>query len=447
MLLLLSASPARGEDVPAKYPRLFAAFSALEPGVIVNLADLAIRLDYAEENCYREPGSYYLLYPRDLDVQATDSGPYAKKYPNLHLNLPLVPEKSPTTYLVMSDQPESIREDNEYLGNGGKGTDGLYGRATSPGGKRMRYLADHFNQSAATKWLKVYMTSPCDTTVNVHKKGGSVAENSVVAGSIADQLSHQVNLADIREVRAGTPSLLCSWGPIAPGATGVVLYEMTPNSDVTYWTVITDGEKLNAPALEELESLPKLRSLKWKDREEKLRAYVKADRFPSRFARVLDSYIHARGLFPFPDRVCTSKYDFERSRRWIHAYSTFEYIDGLDGLTADGAPVKTNNRGNYGGYIRLNVRIQSLPAGMNKAAVIAINTSDTLGGMFKTTLNRKKGTSFVFNRTSLSNEVIGQKKAVLLWKDAVQKGDDLDIQFFSLANTSVRLWYLVIPLP
>jgi hypothetical protein len=443
---LLFASPAAGENIPEKYPRLFAGLANLQPGDIIDLKDLAIRLDYSEDHTYNEPGSYYLLYPRDLDIKATDDSPLAREYPYLHLNLPLVPENSPTTHLILSDQPETIKEENAYLENCGWGTNGLYGKATAPAGKRMRLLADHYNQSKQTKWLKIYMTSREDAAVNVHKKGCSVAANSIVAGSIADQISHQVNVSDIREIKADTPSLLGQWGPINTEDTAVVLYEMTPNRNVTFWTVITDEDKLSS-SIAELDALPKLKSLKWRDREDKLKTLVKKDRFPSRYSRVLDSFIHARGLFPYPDRVCRSDYDYLKNKRWIQAYSAFEHIEGIDELTGDGKPVETDNRGNYGGFIRVNIKLKSLPEGINRIAAVMINTSDTLGGMFKTTLDRKTGTSFVFNKASLSSDTIAQRKAVLLWKGAVERGSDLDIQFFSLANTSVRPWYLIIPLP
>jgi hypothetical protein len=446
-LFILLSPPARGEGIPDRYPRLFAALGRLQPGDVINLADLAVRLDYTEDHTYNEPGSYYLLYPRDLDIKSTDAEPYTKDYPYLHLNTPLQPEKSPTTYLILSDQPESLKEENEYLGGRGKGIDGLYGKATAPGGKRLRFLADHYNQSSQTKWLKVYMTSQEDCTVNIHKKGSSVAENSIVAGSLADQLSHQVNVSDIREIRAGTPALLGTWGPVHPEDTAVVMYEMTPSKDVTYWTVIADEDQVQSPSPGDLESLPKLKSARWREKVEKLRTYVKPERFPSRYARVLDSFIHGRGLFHYPDRYCACEYDFDSSHAWVQAYSAFEYIEGYDELTDDGNSVKTNNRGNYGGFIRMNIRLKSLPEGTTRVAVVMINTSDTLGGMVKTTLNRTTGTSFVFSKASLSNDIISQKKAVLLWSGEAAKGSDIDIQFFSLANTSVRPWYLIIPMP
>jgi hypothetical protein len=447
MILLFPARNARAETIPEKYPRLFAALAALKPGDVVNLADLAIRLDYREDHTYNEPGSYYLLHPRDLDIRATDDPPYAHEFPHLHLNLPLMPENSPTTHLIISDQPESIKEENHYFEDTGWGTDGLYGKATAPAGKRVRLLVDHYNQSKKTKWLKVFMTAREQTTVNIHKKGSSVADNSIVAGSLADQISHQVNVADVREIPADRPVPLGQWGPLHPEDTAVLLYEMTPLKDISFWTVITDEDGLASPSMADLESLPKLKSLKWKDREEKLRGLVKRERFPSRYARALESFIHARGIFLYPDRVCRSSYDFAGNGRWIQAYSAFEYTEGMDELTADGAPVRTNNRGNYGGYIRMNIRLSSLPEGANTVAVVMVNTSDTLGGMVKTTLDRKTGTSFVFSKASMTNDVISQKKAVLLWKGEARPGSDIDIQFFSLANASVRPWYLIIPLP
>lgn len=417
------------------------------PGDVVELSELFIRLDYAEEHTWKESGFYYLLHPRDLDIKETDSEPYSGDFPYLHLNLPLLPENSPTACSILSDQPESIKDDNEYLEDTGSGTDGLYGKATAPGGKRIRFLADHYNQSTKTKWLKVYMTSAEDTMAYIHKKGSSVAENSIVAGSIADQISHQVNLSDMRTITAGTPALLGEWGPIHPEDTAVVLYEMTPARDVTIWSVITDEDALTSPSIEDLERLPKLKSCRWREREEKLRSYVNPQRFPSRYARVLDCFIHARGLFQFPDRFCRSSYDYAKNPYWIQAYSPFEHIEGIDELTADGTAVETENRGNYGGYIRMNIKLRSLPEGTGKVAVVALNTADSLGGMFKTTINRTTGTFFVFNKMSLSNEIITQRKAAILWKGDVKPGDALDIQFFSLANTSVRLWYLVIPIP
>jgi hypothetical protein len=447
LLSTLFSLKAHAEDIAAKYPKLFQSLSALKPGDIVNLADLGIRIDYKEDNVYREPGSYYILHPRDLDIKSTDATPYRKDFPALHLNLPLLPENSPTTWLVISDQPESLKVDNEYLDGKGSGIDGLYGKATAPAGKRMRFLADHYNQSGQTKWLKVFVTSKEDTTLNVHKKGCSVAGDTIVAGSIADQISHQVNVSDIREINAGTPALLGQWGPIKNEDTAVVLYEMTPGRDVTFWTVITDESSLVSPSVEDLEALPKLKSARWKDREEKLRTLVKKDRFPSRYNRVMECFIHARGLFQFPDRYCTSVYDYAKSNQWMQVYSPFEYTEGTDELTSDGNPVNTNNRGNYGCYIRTNIKLKSLPEGVSRVAVVMINTSDTLGGIFKATLNRTSGTSFVFSKASLSNEIVSQKKAVLLWSGEAAAGDDLDVQFFTLANTSVRPWYLVIPVP
>jgi|GEM_PF-1861940 len=447
ILSLFLPAQVSGVDIPARYPRMFQSLSSMDPGDIASLADIGIRVDYKEENSYREPGSFYILFPRDLDTRCTEDAPYRKDFPGLHLNLPLLPENSPTTYLVISDQPESIKVDNEYLEGKGSGTDGLYGKATAPAGKRMRFLADHYNQSGQTKWLKVFMTSTEDTTVNIHKKGSCVAADTIVAGSLADQLSHQVNVSDIRELRADTPTLLGQWGPAKNEDTAVVLYEMTPGKDVTFWTVITDEEDSGSLSTADLEALPKLKSNRWRDREDRLRTLVKKDRFPSRYKRVMDCFIHARGLFHFPDRYCTSSYDYIKSNQWVQVYSPFEYTEGTDELTVDGNPVQTNNRGNYGCYIRTNIKLKSLPEGVQSVAVVLLNTSDTLGGIFKTTLNRTTGTSFVFSKASLSNEIVTQKKAVLLWKGKAAPGDELDIQFFTLANTSVRPWYLVIPMP
>lgn len=438
---------AAGNNIPGKLTKALSAISNMEIGNVADLKDLGISIDYIEEHYATDPGIYYLSYPRDLDLRATDCKPYCMRFPYLHLNLPLCPENSPTNYAILSDQPETIKDENRYLEKKGSGADGLYGKATAPANKRVRFLADHFNQSEQPKWVKVFMTSAEDTMLYVHKKGGHVADSPIVAGSIADEISHQVNLSDVREIKADTPALLGEWGPVNKDGTAVIWFEMTPKSDVTIWTVVTGDETFNPQSVADLDALPKLRSERWRDNKEKLRTLVNPERFPSRYKRVIDCFIHARGIFRQPDRFCASDYDFKKNPHWIQAYSAFEYIDGIDELTEDGNPVETNNRGNFGGYIRMSIKLKSLPAGTHKIAIITVNTSDSLGGMFKTTINRNEGSSLSFNRASASNEIITQKKAVLLWKGEATEGSTVDIQFFSLANTSVHPWYLLIPMP
>ena len=447
VLLLLSVTftGAFGSGSSADSADLQSRISSLSAGQIVDLSSLNIRILFAEEHGAPEPGIYYLLYPRDLDTRGTDTAPYKEQFPYLHLSLPLIPENSPTANLIMSDQPETIEENNRYLDSNASGTDGLYGMSTAPAGKRLRYLADHYNHSKSTKWMKVFLTSIEDTSVYIHKKGSDVSSNSVVAGSFADQSSHQVNLSDVRTLQAQVPALLGSFGPIKPEDTAVALYEMTPRANMVVWTVITDEDALVSPTIQDLQALPKLKSLRWRDREEKLRKLVNPELFPTRFNRVMDCFIHARGIFPRPDRFCRAVYDYRKNPQWIQAYSAFEYIEGTDELTSDGVPVSTNNRGNYGGYVRMNIKILSLPPGADGLAVLAVNNSDTLGGLFRTAVNKADCTSFIFDKTGLSNEIIKSKKTAVLWKGKVKEGSDLEIQFFSIANTSVRLWYLLVP--
>lgn len=438
---------AYADNILNDYPNIFKGISKCDPGGLVDLDELGIKIEFTEDHKTNAPGNYYLLYPRDLDIKRTDAWPYINDYPALHLNLPLKLENSPTSFLVMSDQPESIQEENRYLGSDSCGTDGVYGKTTAPAGRRIRYLADHYNPSQKTKWIKIFMTSQKDTILYIHKSGASIAQNSVISGSIAEQISRKVNISDIRTIPANTPTLLAEYGPVKPEDTLVAWYEMTFKEDTIIRTIITDKDKLVSPSEADLDALPKLKSLKWKDREEKLKTIVNSSQFPSRYNRVMESFIHARGLFPYPDRFCTSEYDYKKNPQWIQAYSAFEYIEGVDELTLDGKPVKTNNRGNYGSYVRMNVKIKSLPKNTKQMAVLAVCNADKLGGMLSVNINGKKGYNFVYNKTDSTSNLVTLKKGALLWKGPVVKGDNLNIQFFSLANTSVRVWYLLIPMP
>lgn len=431
ILIFLLGSGAHAENsIFLKYPKLFDGLKSLKPGDIVKLKNIGIAIETTENHKGKAAGIYYILYPRDIDIKSTHKQPYNKIYPYLHLNLPLLPDSSPTSFLVISDQPESIIED------------GLYAKSTVPAGKRVRFLIDHFNKSRQTKWVKVFLTAAEDSVLMIHKKGSSIEDNSVAAGTVADKISHQISLADHRDLQENIPYLLEQFGPVKPGETLVAWYEMTPGKDMCIRTVVTDKDKLTAPGEEDFASLPKLKSLKWSDNEERLKELVDSLLYPSRYYRVLDSFIHARGIFPYPDRYCKAVYDYIKNPAWVQVYSAFEYIEGLDELTADDNPVQTNNRGNYGSYVRMNIAFKSLPWGVDKVAVIAVNNSDSMGGMFKTTLDNTTGTFFIFDKTS---DIIRADKGVLLWKGRVKKGETIDIEFFALANTSVRIWYLIIP--
>lgn len=426
-----------------EFSSIFQVINNSKPGSIINLSDMRIKVSATEDIMGDlTEGTYYIFFPKDIDIKRTDTMPYKKDYPNLHLNLPLSIDSSPVVYLVVSDQPESITETNVYLDKPGPAIDGLYQYSTVPKGKRFRFLADHFNDSKLTKWVKIFLTSKEDAKVIIHKKGSGVADNSVVSGTIAETLSRNTILTEHLDLKAGIPYLLESIGPLKPGQTAVAWYEMTPTESVSVRTVVTDRDKLVNPTEDELNQLPKLKSFLWKDKEEKLKKIVKKEDYPSRYARVMESFIHARGIFKNPDRYCVSVYDFKKNPYWIQFYSPFEYIEGSDELTADGIPVKTNNRGNYGCYVRTNIKIKSLPEGCKNIAVFAVNNSDTIGGLFTTSLNNITGETVIMNKNT---EIMKNNKAVLLWKGEAGKNSDLNIQFYSLANTSVRMWYMLIP--
>ncbi|MBI2251824.1 MAG: hypothetical protein HYU63_03580 [Armatimonadetes bacterium] len=427
----------------------FEKISQLKIGEIINLKKLNLEINYLEKIKEKNPEIYYLEIPQDLDIKNTELPPYSSLFPYLHLNLPFEDDKSPTQYLIISDQPESIDENNYYLGIDKTGANGIYAQSFIPAQKRIRMLIDHQNLTDKNKEIRIYLTSfEEDNTIYIHKKGWKAASNSLVSGSLAEQISRETILADKRSLSPNLPLLLEKWDALKPKETLVSWYEFTCSKDTLLQTIVVDEGELINPNFEILKNLPKLKSLRWRDKEEKLKKLVNKIEFPSRYNRVLNNFIHARGIFHNPDKAAYSTYDYQKNPYWVQVYSSFEYIEGKDELTENDIPVDTNNRGNYGAYIRTHIDIKSLPVNINKIAILAVCTADKLGGLFHTAINRTSGELLVFAKpdNDFPYNLITLNNAALIWRGKIAKGDFVDINFFSLANTSVRIFYLIIPI-
>lgn len=428
------------------------------------MADLGITVGTQEKPPTAIEGGYNFRTPADLDRASTTSGPWRGKFPGLYLNQPLHVKPGDVPYLFISDQPEEARDDR-LRESAPPGATGVYARAPVPAAAPVRVLIDHTDGTARPLRLLLLYLPAANGTLTVSARGEAAHADSVRAGRDAFVQSRLVRPAERRGVLAGVAVPVVDV-VLKPKQTAVMHLVLSASVAGELAALLLEPDAPLPVSRADLDRLPTLHSIVWREEAARLVKFIDAKLQPTRFSRILDSFQHARGIFHRPDRVAPVVYDVAGwNERFspVRAYSLFESIPGIDPTpgTRDPrnprAPVASvDNRGKYGGVEELRIRIQRLPPGCHRVALLVLNPYATFGGRHYVTDGRRHGQE-LWNVPRFASEggavspdflpLIERGKAALLWKGDVAPGDVLRMWTEPMANTSVYLWYLVVPLP
>lgn len=447
-------------DSPKPSPRLQRLAKGLPAvGQIADFKSLGIELQATN----KPPGvaaqtatSYKIYFPTDLDRKSTDDPPYAGKYPGVHLNIPLQVRPSYINYLFISDQPERIldsrkRTPAEAPGSAdpGPGATGIYARSPIPGKSTVRVLVDHTNGTQRPLRFDLVWLPSKQGFLTVRKRSLSVHKDSVAAGSRAFGDMAEVVVEPRQVLQPDTSCILISQR-LEPEETVVLHQEFFSSSPGTLAAVVSEVDNSAPDRLAQLDQLPVLHSIVWKEEEERLGKFIDKSKDPTRWNRIMDAFQHARGHFPSPDRSAEVVYNvtsWAEAESPMRTYSKFESIPGVDVTVKKGQqPATTDNRGKYGARVGIQWKIAGLPPGCKEVAIVAINRGAVFGGRHWVSDGRR--TVFeVFHRPGTSPGLLKQNCASTLWKGPVGVGDQIQMWTEPMANTSVQLWYLLVPLP
>lgn len=463
LLAVLLSGPAQADDTERALRRLVTRLPAY--GRIVDFTDLGITVGTLENPPPPVKDGFNFLFPANIDRASTTDPPYRGRFPQLFLNQPLHAEGGDISYLFMSDQPEEAREDR-VREDGTKGATGVYARAPIPRAAPIRVLLDHTNGTSRPLHL-LLLFLPRDTgTLHVGPRGQAVHLDSVRAGHEAFLSVRQV-LPSERTALTRDKAVPIVDLVLAPRQTGVVHLRMSATVPGVLAALLIDADAPVPRTLTDLDRLPTLHSIVWREEAGRLSRFIDPNLQPTRYRRILDSFQHARGVFAHPDRVARVRYD---AAGWqardvpVRAYSIFESIPGVDPTPGTRDPrdpsaaiAAVDNRGKYGGVEELRIRIGRLPTGCHRVAVLVLNPNPTYGGRHYVTDGRRHARETWFLPRFASPPRLGpisdalplleRGKAALLWTGEVAPGDDLRLWTEPMANTSVYLWYLVVPLP
>jgi hypothetical protein len=395
---------------------------------------------------------YNFQFPKDLDRKSTDQGPLAGKYPGIHLNVPLEVQKSYINYLFISDQPERIKDDRRRTladKPTEPGATGIYARSPIPKRSTSRILVDHTNGTSRPLHFYLVWISEEDGYVSVKKRSQSVHKDSVAAGSKSFGAAAQMSPEPRLDAPNGTGVILAE-AALKPEDTVVLQMEMFSASKGHLAAVVVE-DKAPAPlSLEVLEQTPVLHSIVWSEEEDRLGKFIDPKADPTRFNRIKDTFQHARGHFQFPDRLASVKYQvpsFLESEYPVQLYSLFESIPGVDVTVSRGSkPAKTDNRGKYGARVGLKIELDQLPVNCKQVALVALNRGEVFGGRHWVSDGKRKAFE-TYLRPGVAPGVLRKGQACNLWQGEVSKGDVLTMWTEPMANTSVQLLYIVVPIP
>lgn len=434
----------------AASPRLEKLIEGLPPvGQQVESTRLGIRMLVGDRSPKPEGMDYVFMAPNDLDRHQTDLPPLKGHFPDLHLNIPLKVVPGSVNYLFLSDQPEEIRDDRkrdaarEGLPAPGPGAVGVYARSPLPGKAPVRVMMDHTNgtKRPLVMWL-VWVPSK-DAAVSVRKRGESKDKNSVKAGGAAFVGLTRPIFEPRQAVAAGDSFALVKM-PLEPGVTGVVQIEFSSTEAGELYACVTESESV--PTVGELNDMPVLHSIVWKEEIERLDKFIDPVKNPTRFNRIKDAFQHARGHFQYPERVAHAAYrapSWEDGKWPVQVYSLFESIPGTDVTVRGGA--QTDNRGKYGARIGFDLLLEDLPPGTREVALVVINRSSPYGGRHWIS-NGRLASETVF-APGVGSGMLGNKGVSTLWRGPAREGDRLTMWQEPMANGSVQLWYMVVPIP
>lgn len=400
--------------------------------------------------------SYNLVMPADLDRRSTHDKPWAGKYPGMHLNLPLKVQRGYINYLFISDQPERIKDDRKRTPSEaapntdpGPGATGIYARSPIPAQSAVRTLVDHTNGTKRNLNFWLVWIPHKDGFLTVRKRSVSVHKDSVAAGSRSFVDQTQINVEPRVVLEADKAVTLVST-PLKPEETVVVHLEHFSSSAGHLAAVVGEENETFPPSTASLDQLPVLHSIVWKEEQERLHKFIDPKNDPTRYNRILETFQHARGHFQFPDRLGEISYkvpSWKETDTPVQVYSLFESIPGVDVTVKKGEkPTTTDNRGKYGARVGLKINLDQLPPGCQEAALLVYNRGDVYGG--RHWVSDGKRTAFeTYLRTGAPPGLLKKGMVCNLWQGKVNPGDSLTMWTEPMANTSVQLWYLLVPIP
>lgn len=398
--------------------------------------------------------SYNFVMPADLDRRATDAPPYSGRFKGLHLNIPLVVQPSYINYLFITDQPERIldtRERHWLKEEGGKtppgqGALGIYARSPIPAKSTTRVLADHTNGTTRPLHFWLVWVPDADGYLKVKKRSQQVHKDSVAAGSRSFANMGELVVEPRVELKKGEGVPILDI-PLKPEETAVVHMEYFSNVGGQLASVVTEEGEPFPGTVAALDATPILHSIVWKEEQERLGKFIDPSADPTRYKRILNAYQHARGHFQFPDRLAKVDYDVDSWAETdypLQVYSLFESIPGTDVTAKNGA--STDNRGKYGARNGLQVTLKKLPPGCQEMALLAFNRTGPYGGRHWVSDGKRKAFETFF-RTGQGGQLLGKGQLTTLWRGPVTVGDTLTMWTEPMANTSVNMWYLLVPIP
>ncbi len=438
LVCLLAAVPARGQDA-----RLRKLVDALPPTQgVTTFQALGIRVSKEGHDVGPADAPWSWTTPTNLDTRSTDDPVFHGRFPDLHLNLPLHVEPGNVNNLFISDQPEEIRDDRKRE-DGTAGATGVYSAASVTGQAPLRVLVDQTNGTSRPLRLWLVWVPQADGTLMYRERGASVHPDSVMAGALAFEGAMTVQ-AQPRLSLAGGTSTAVENLLLPPGQTAVVQDTIASTAPGQVFSIVTEADAAAPPTPDDIARLPVLHSVVWKEEEDRLARFVNPQTQPSRFDRILNSFQHARGRFHFPDRAADAVYNVSSwTGHPVQLYSLFESIPGAD-RTTDGAA--TDNRGNYGAEIHLRIAVADLPPGCNEVALVVLNPGSVWGGraIVSDGETRTVDSLFLLNRNL---GLLRQGQAATLWRGTVRPGSILSLSTEPMANISVALWYMVVPIP
>lgn len=404
----------------------------------------------------QEATSYKIYYPTDLDRRSTDDAAYAGKYPGVHLNLPLKTQPSYINFLFLSDQPERILDDRKRTPAAAKGSPapgpgatGIYARSPIPGQSTVRVLVDHTNGTKRNLRFDLIWVPTKAGFLTVRKRTMSVHQDSVAAGKQAFvEQGGQVVVEPRVQLEADKSTVLVSQ-LLKPEDTLVLHQEYFSSSPGNLAAVVSEVDAPQIATTAELDGVPVLHSIVWKEEEERLGKFIDKNADPTRWNRIKQSFQHARGHFPSPDRL--SEVDYQVSS-WSEAdapmqvYSKFESIPGVDVTVKQGGEAAvTDNRGKYGARVGMRWNLKALPPGCKEVAIVALNRGAVFGGRHWVS-DGKRTAAEVFHAPN-NPGLLPKLYASTLWRGPVQVGSQIQMWTEPMANTSVQLWYLLVPIP
>lgn len=456
-VLLAGALAAQGGETPSQ--RLRNLSRALPPvGKNAEFKALGIQLvpsnQPAPKASQGEP-TYKIYYPTDLDRRSTDDKAYAGKYPGVHLNMPLKTQPSYVNFLFLSDQPERILDERKRTPaaaagspDPGPGAVGIYARSPIPARSTVRVLVDHTNGTKRPLRFDLVWIPKKEGFLTVRKRSLSVHQDSVAAGKRAFSDMAEVVVEPRRDLKDNLGIALVSQ-LLKPEDTVVLHQEYYSSAPGDLAAIISEVEAPMTASRDELDALPVLHSIVWGEEEDRLGKFIDKNADPTRWNRIKQSFQHARGHFPSPDRLAEVDYEvssWSETDSPLQTYSKYESIPGVDVTVKRGeAAAVTDNRGKYGARVGIRWNVKALPPGCKEVAVIALNRGAVFGGRHWVS-DGKRTVSEVFHMPG-NPGLLPKGSASTLWRGPVQVGDQIQMWTEPMANTSVQLWYAVVPLP